>query len=152
MILCDLLITTVSSFSLMPWPAVSDNISAEWKQNKKAQHPSSERSLAVWAEVSSNWKEKIGLFGNENRLSFKVVCVDSKGRSSVLSCCLKSMQNILWLLACSWYAVTTSEHAGNGLCVSLPLVRVEVMWSLTFRFLLPSECFFNFSTSSESCC
>lgn len=58
--------------------------------------------------------------GNQNRLYFKVVHTDSKGGSSVLSCCLKSAQNnTLWHLICNSHAVTTCEHAGNGLWIHL---------------------------------
>lgn len=72
----------------------------------------------------SNQSEKFSIFtGNENRLSFKVVFMDSKGRSNLLRCCLNSMQNnVCWLLVCSKYAATTHEHG-----IVFPLKRMEIM-------------------------
>lgn len=126
-----------SWFSLMAWVTASGNISAEQKKpvyenpvvtgnlgktGKSIQSENSVSSLAVRTD------------------SFKVVCVDSKDRSSLLRCCLKSMQNsVLWLLVCNKYATTTCEH---GIVFSLKITEI-MLWHIASRLLVLGECFFS---------
>lgn len=95
----------------------------------------------------SNQSEKFIIFtGSENRLSFKVVSVDSEGRSNLLRCCLNSMQNnVCWLLVCSKYAAATCEHG-----IVFPLKRMEIMlWHKASSLLVLGECFFSIKFQNQ---
>lgn len=98
-------------------------------------------SLAIWAKLASLFRVKNSVSSLAVRTdSFKVVCVDSKGGSSLLRCCLKSMQNsVLWLLVCNKYATTTCEH---GIVFSLKITEI-MLWHIASRLLVLGECFFS---------
>lgn len=113
-----------------------------WKSSGQWQFGQNWQVYSEWKNQYLHWKFSIftGKIQYLHWLSFKVVCVDCKGRSSLLRCCLKSMQNrVLWLLVCNKYAATTCEH---GIVFSLK--RMEIMlWHIASRLLVLGECFFS---------